>query len=589
MKKIISLLIVLAVFCSAMAVTAFAEEETTAPLTVAGALGNDMVLQRDAEIRIWGTCTTKGATVTVKFKDAEATATVDEKNNWLAKLPAQSADANENTLTVTQGSNTVTLTGILVGDVYFVGGQSNAEKTLTACGTKYYTNAMKKEMIASANDKIRFFQQSRSDVMATTKTKELMNSPQANPLAKKAWKRETLNTANSFSAIGFFFAHKMYAETNVPIGMVMVASSGSPLSQLMSTEAAVKSNYLKYENNIPVSGMYNTLMNPFINMAIKGMIFYQGESEMGLAVSDYGKYNEYLKIYVEDLRAKMGQNFPFYYVQMSSHGLDGITSWPNQAPQRAVQAESYKTIDNSGFVVSMDMGYCKGQGDWAHPDRKQPVGERLAALALCRLYGIGDEEYVTSPIPEYAYKTTEGFVIHFTHVAGGLKKGGSYEKLTGFKLVSIDGKLTDVEAEIINENEVLLKADTSALLKGVGYGMEVCAFTDPTDAAEEKYIANLSNGADLPAPTFQIFDILSEKPSEKKEEATAEQTTEPTATSDNGAVTSTVEPTATAEATAKASKSDTGIIIGVVAAGVVVLGGIAAFTVVTLKKKKKDE
>ena len=566
-RKIVSILLAAAMLLSALTVTAFADGEE---LAFAGALGNDMVLQRDAEINIWGTGR-KGATVTVKFKDASVSTTVGDDGKWLVKLPGQEKDKNENTLTATSGSETVTLTGILVGDVYLLGGQSNAEKTLLACGKEYSTE-MKKAMIEKNDGMIRYFTQGRDSALSK---KESMLTPQENPLKGKKWKKETLSTAGTFSAMGFFFAHKIATEADVPVGVIMVASSGSPVSQLMSAEAVKKSGYTRYENDIPVSGMYNALMNPFINMTIKGMLYYQGESEQGLAKSDYGKYNEYVNIYVEDLREKMHQNFPFYYVQLSSHAGDGLKSWSGIGLQRAVQFDGLKVIKNSGMVVSMDMGYLPGQTDWAHPDRKQPVGERLAALTLARDYNIGTEENNTSPMPEYAYKSDGGVVIHFTHIAGGLKKLGSQSEILGFKLIFANNLTRDAKAKILNENEVFLETDLLSQLKGVGYGLEELAFTDYN--GETKYIANLGNGSDLPAPTFMLREILDAKP---------EPTNAGTGTPAADGTTETAAPNQT-PAGAEGKKSNLPVILGCIGGAVVIAGVVVTLTV--LKKKQKSE
>lgn len=574
-RKIVSILLAAAMLLSALTVTAFADGEE---LAFAGALGNDMVLQRDAEINIWGTGR-KGATVTVKFKDASVSTTVGDDGKWLVKLPKQEKDKNENTLTAASGSETVTLTGVLVGDVYLLGGQSNAEKTLSACGKEYSTE-MKKAMIEKNDGMIRYFTQGRDAAKAK---KAYMETPQENPIKGKKWKKETVATAASFSAMGFFFAHKIATEADVPVGVIMVASSGSPVSQLMSAEAVKKSGYTRYENDIPVSGMYNALMHPFINMTIKGMLYYQGESEQGLAKSNYGKYNEYVNIYVEDLREKMNQNFPFYYVQLSSHAGDGLKSWSGIGLQRAVQFDGLKVIKNSGMVVSMDMGYLPGQTDWAHPDRKQPVGERLAALTLARDYNIGTEENNTSPMPEYAYKSDGGVVIHFTHVAGGLKKLGSQSEILGFKLIFANNLTRDAKAEILNENEVFLETDLLSQLKGVGYGLEELAFTDYN--GETKYIANLGNGSDLPAPTFMLREILDAKP-EPTNAGTGTPAADGTVTPAADGTTETAAPNQT-PAGAESKKSNLPIILGCIGGAVVIAGVVVTLTV--LKKKKKSE
>lgn len=485
----------------------------TEAFKICGALGDNMVLQRDTEICVWGTSCKTGETVKVYFKGTEASCTVSEDGTWEVYLPPQKADCNESELTAVCGDESVTLKGILVGDVFLIGGQSNAEKTLGTCSNRFYRNSEKKAMIASANECIRFFKQGYYDAVTNS---EKMNTPQTEPLPGKMWQKETITTANEFSAMGFFFAHEIYDKTGIPTGLVMVASGGSPVCQLMSPDAVKASGYNLYQNGIPVSGMYNALMSPFIKMKIKGMLYYQGENEQYLAHTDYGKYNEYVNYYVEDLRSKMNQDFPFYYVQLSSHGGEGLNSWMYIGEQRAVQFDGLNVIRKSGMVVSMDMGYYKDgiQNDWAHPDRKKPVGQRLAWLMLARDYGIGDEEYVSSPFPEYAYRTEDGIVIHFKNVAEGLVKSGDYGILTGFKAIDRSGNYTDISSSIISRSDVFLEVSGLPDVSGIGYGIEELAFPE---FDEVKYIANLGNSSGLPAPSFKLMNILDQKPAEPEE------------------------------------------------------------------------
>ena len=461
-----------------------------------------MVLQRDTAINVWGNSEFIGETVTVTFKGTSASAAVGTDGKWSVILPQQSADIKENELTVTCKDVSKTLTGILVGDVFLIGGQSNAEKSLSACG-KEYSKEYIESLISRDNGMIRLFAQGCADGKANP---DRMATPQDEPIPGKKWKKEHYSTALSFSAMGIFFAHKIVNETNVPVGLVMVCSAGSPVSQLMSKEASQAVNYTRYENGIPVSGMFNALMNPFINMKVKGMLYYQGESEASLAISDYGKYNVYLNAYVEDLRTKMNQNFPFYYVQLSSHDGQGLTSWPGVAEQRAVQFDGTKVIQNSAMIVCMDYGFRVTDQDYAHPNYKEPVGNRLADLVLAKQYGIGDENYVTSPYPEYAYKTADGIVVRYHNVGDGLKTVGTYSDVKGFKAITGTRKYVSVEAEIINEKEILLKTNGISGVIGVGYGLELLAFN--TYDGDVKYIANVANSNDLPAPTFKFTTLL---------------------------------------------------------------------------------
>ncbi len=565
MKKILSIVLCLVLLISSVSITVFADEE--APFKVSGAIGDNMVFQREAKVNVWGWSDKKGEKITVTFKGNTVEGTVDENGEWLVTLPEMEKDKNENDLTVTMGDYTKTFTGILVGDVYLVAGQSNAEKELGQCGNEYSTKDIN-GWIEEVPNMIRYFDQGKAD---GTKVPDNMLTPQKDVIKGKKWVKETRSTAKSFSAIGFFFAHKIAKEADVPVGMISVASAGSPVSQIMSKEASEKAQYFRYENKIPVSGMYNTLMHPFINTSIKGMIYYQGESEMGLAKSDYGKYNEYVNVYVEDLREKMNQDFPFYYVQLSSHVTD---QWDGINIQRAVQFDGLQVIKNSGMVVSMDQGFrpANGDTDFAHPNYKKPVGDRLADLALCRLYGIGDENYVTSPMPIYAYKTEEGVVVKFKNVGDGLKKIGQHEKLTGFK-ISAGSVERAFDAEIVNKDEVLVKTGqiTSQVSK-ISYGIEHLAFVDyPEGNGDLKYVANLGNSSDLPAPTFRM-DVF-----ESLEEATETPVPETTPTPENNN-----------QGGGEGDGGGTGIWIGVGIVFVAVVVAVGGVFIALKGKKKKD-
>ncbi len=472
---------------------------------VSGAFGDHMVLQRDRLVPVWGVSTDIGKEVTVTFAGQTKKTTVASDGKWTVTLDKMSANKTGQEMVITCNGKTQTLKDILIGDVFMVGGQSNAEKTLGSCGT-VYSDDFKTALVESGEGNIRFFRQSKSD---TTVDKTVWDAPQYEPVNGNYWTTESVFRINQFSAIGVFFAHKLYDSIDVPVGMVMVASGGSPLSQLMSAEASAEANYTRYENGIPVSAMYNALMAPFINMSFKGMLFYQGESEMGLAISDYGKYNEYLKIYVEDLREKNGYDFSFYNVQLSSHVTN---QWTGICEQRAVQFDGIKMIDKAGLVVSMDQGFRSTDSDFAHPNYKKPVGDRLGALALYMDYGIGDPNYVLSPEPVSAVKTDKGIVVNFKNVGDGLKRIGQHETLSGFRAMTGARTYVSVEAEIISKNAVLVKTNGVNGVIGVAYGIEELAFADyPEGNGDLKYVANLGNSSDLPCFTFKMTDIDEEE------------------------------------------------------------------------------
>lgn len=501
MKKIAKLLCLVQImflFAAVLPLSARAEEEPS--FTLSRAFGDNMILQREASVPVWGWSEKTGSTVTVTFHEASVQAVVDESGCWQAALPAMSASTQGAPLTVSTDADgyTVTLENVLVGDVYVLSGQSNAELSLERILQAYPD--LRQEL--DKNSSVRLFAQSRYYAAAHPDT---MESP-AQDVINPAWKwRGEDSTAMQFPAIGYFFAKEVSAAAGIPVGVIQATSSGSPLAHFVPADTAAENN-ISSSNDIPTGGMYNALLAPFQKMRIKGFLFYQGENDQGNAA----RYADMLSVYVSELRKRFGWDFPFYNVQLSSHGGDGLTSWPKINQMRLAQYTAYKNIENSFLIVSMDEGYRDGDPDFAHPFYKKPVGHRLALAALTHDYGIGTLESSLSPDPVYAYLDDRGVIIKFRNVGDGLQTMGSHDKLLGFRVL-LDGGivLRNLQATILSKDTVLLENVKEAI--GIGYGLELVAMPEGDD---EQYIANLCNSAGLPAPAFQLTEVLKGEPTE---------------------------------------------------------------------------
>lgn len=214
-------------------------------------INNNMVLQRDVTVPIWGWAA-PGEKVSVTFAGEIKTATTDQEGNWSVKLSAQKVSANPQELKV-KGKNEITLTNILVGDVWICSGQSNMEWPI-----KYCTKKPEKIYEShKANKQLRLFRIS----------KHLRSK-----VPEKDTQGKWTNCSNEadvmvFSACGFFFGSKLQKDLNIPIGLIDASWGGTPVDQWISNKA-----YKKYLNKTRWNSIYNAMVVPLAPYAIKGVI-----------------------------------------------------------------------------------------------------------------------------------------------------------------------------------------------------------------------------------------------------------------------------------------------------------------------------
>ena len=455
------------------------------------ALGDHMVLQREEPVRLWGKGKQPGDIVYAILGAYEGWGAVDDDLNWDLTLPAMPACTVPQTLRVSDGETALTFTDILVGDVWIVNGQSNADLTMEGAnnnGKGVYDEVMADISLA---DNIRAIKQTRGCATAHPETMEKPQFDLADP-ATSTWRPIACKEdVKDMSAMGYFFARYLSRTLNagVPIGMVMVASGGSPIMELIMPELVAPMGYTKPEKKeIPLAGIYNSLMAPVQKMTIKGMLFYQGESEQWR----YKAYPYQLKWYVEELRRRFEKDFPFYFVQISSHIKDAIAGWPKIEEVRYAQTKMLEILDNSYMVVSMDVGGREENADWAHPPYKQPVGERLARYALANEYGVGDVWENASPVPCCWHFDENAVTVTFDFVGEGLKLATG-DKLVGFEAAAEDGKYKKVRGRIDGDTVTFRGVKNAVTLR----------YAYMHDAKPEN--ANLVSSSDLPCAAFEIY------------------------------------------------------------------------------------
>ncbi len=462
-----------------------------AEFRLANALSDHMVLQRDSDVRIWGKGKKEGDVIYAVIGPYESYGIVDNKGEFEVYLPPMPANTKPQTLVVTDGEDRIVLEDVLVGDIWLINGQSNAETTLEYCnknGAGVYDDELD---TLKPEDNIRVVLQRRDHARNNY---EKMLTPQFDMICPEisSWRDASLPEVKSdISCMAFFFARYISRTLNgsVPIGIVQVASGGSPLAELIMPELKLPLGYNDTkERAIPFAGIYNGLMAPVQKMTIKGMLYYQGESEQWGNV----RYPYQLKWYVEELRRRFENDFPFYFVQISSHVGPAIEQWKRVCEVRYSQTNILDILDNAYMIVSLDVGGKEQNSDWAHPPYKKPVGERLAMAALANEYGIGDPAYNLSPIPCCWRFDEDSVTVHFDNVGDGLKLLTG-DKLVGFEIKAEGGKFKKARAKIIGDDTIVFKGVKEPVTLRYAYTHE---------AIIEK--ANLGSSTNLPCAAFEI-------------------------------------------------------------------------------------
>jgi sialate O-acetylesterase len=446
MKRIINAVIAIAVCVLIFAAPGRAD------VTVPTIFGDNMVLQRDVVLPVWGWAEA-GEKVTVSIGAANVSATADNDGAWSVKLPAMKCKPKQTGLTMTiKGKNEISLKNILVGEVWVGSGQSNMEWQL-----KRSTGG--KEAIAKADlPNIRLYHVPK--VQAKTPAKNINAS----------WKVCSPETSPGFSGVLFFFGKRLHDELKVPIGLINSSWGGSPIEPWTVTDASKKQG----------GGMYNAMIAPLQPFPIRGATWYQGETNVfrknGL------KYYDKTKALIEGWRKTWNNDkLSFYFVQIAPwHGYGN-----GELPKLwEGQVKSLK-IPGTGMAVTTDL--VDNIKD-IHPRMKEPVGNRLALWALVRDYGKKNLPYSG---PLYKSMKIEGAKIRvsFAHVCGALASRDGKD-LTEFQIAGADGKFVPAKA-VIDGQTVVVSADGVSAPKNVRFGWH--KLTNP----------NLMNKAKLPASPFQ--------------------------------------------------------------------------------------
>ena len=465
-SRAVWLLLILLVFSAAPDVRA----EVKLPTII----GDHMVLQREKPLPIWG-WDEPGAEVTVMLGDAKKSAKAGDDGKWMVELPAMKA-GGPHTLSIA-GSSKVELKDILIGEVWLCSGQSNMEWPVAA------SNDAQEEIAAADHPRIRHI--------------KINHVPAAEPQADAKggpWQVCSKDTVANFTAAGYFFGRELEKELDVPIGLIGSNWGGTriepwvPPVGFKETPALkdIADNLDKFPqqdangnvNHQTPLALYNGMIAPLVPYAIRGAIWYQGESNNGEGM----KYHEKMKALIGGWRSIWkNSEMPFYFVQLAPYNYGGDGT--RLAEIWAAQAATLK-LPHTGMAATVDIGDVKD----IHPKNKQDVGKRLALCALHDAYGKKDIVY-SGPMFKGMQVEEDKVRVTFDHVGGGLVSRDD-KPLTWFQVAGEDGKFVDAKAEIVDD-AVIVSADSVPKPVSVRFAWD--------HAAEP----NLSNKAGLPASPFK--------------------------------------------------------------------------------------
>lgn len=329
---------------------------------------NGMVLQQKSEVPVWGTSDVKNARVRIttswNLRTYTGKAGVDGKFNIKVKTPAYGGPY---TLTITDGKGSVTVSDVMIGEVWLCSGQSNMDMRVSGRYGDGVYGALDAVM-TSGNYNVRMF---NAAVIFSGK-------PLDNVVG--SWQQASTETTGEFSATAFFFARKLNEVLHVPVGIVHASCGGSKVEAWMSEESVAPYKGLKDVQN--PSCLFNGMMNAIVGYGIRGCLWYQGEAN----VDSPELYTRLFPTMVSDWRQRWGEGkFPFYYAQIAPYNYrrkEGVGR--NTAYMREAQGKCLGLIPRSGMICLSDIG----QSQTIHPMEKETVGNRFACLALHDTYGM---------------------------------------------------------------------------------------------------------------------------------------------------------------------------------------------------------
>ncbi|WP_177190087.1 sialate O-acetylesterase [Flagellimonas taeanensis] len=408
-----------------------------------------MVLQRNAQVAVWGWASANAnIIINTSWMESPIEVKADNNGHWSIKLTTTNTKEPQS-IEIKESGSSIILDNVLFGEVWLCSGQSNMEQSFKGY-TGQPTFGALTALSNASNPNLRVFSVEHHG----------SKTPLDHLNGYRPWQEASPETIRDFSAIAYFFGQQLQEILDVPVGLVLTSWGGTEIQSWMAKDALEGYQPVDLEEvdinqntkHIPTV-LFNAMVNPLVPYTVKGMLWYQGESNR----LEPQRYRQLLPAMIKDWRARWGQgDFPFYYVQVAPYLYDKRNDYfqevENSAFIREAQLQSLADIPNSGMAVTMDIG----ESHTIHPPRKKEVADRLLYIALNQTYGQTAIDHLG---PTYGSLTVkdEGIVLNFNNIDDtGLF---AYGKLEGFEIAGEDRKFYPAEAKIVgNHKQVFVKS-----------------------------------------------------------------------------------------------------------------------------------
>ena len=475
MRTITKWMFLLCIFAG-MAFTAFAQPQLPAILS------SDMVLQQGQPVPVWGTAAANER-IEVTLGDQKVATRADREGNWSVTLNPLTASKTPRTLTVKGRRESVVLNNILVGEVWLCSGQSNMQYAMRR-GSGLFPPAKGEDLAAlelekPANNLIRVFTMGRGRN------------------AVSAWQVADGESLANVSAAGYYFGKKVQEELDVPVGIITSAVGGTriePWTPVWGYEQSALFAPQLVAGGGQIDGaapaqLYESLIAPLAPFAVKGFLWYQGESNCSQRDRQYAEKYETM---VDSWRqAFQNPDAPFYSVLLGPHIYSdrlhrGTAVTAEELPVFWMQQIEALSIPNTEMIVISDL--IDDLKD-IHPSYKWTVGERLAETALANTYAKNAGLWSGPRLAETRI-VVDSIQLRFDYAGDGLKTNDE-KRLNWFEIAGADGVFHPAIAEFREKDKVIVYHPEIARPVQVRFGWH------------ETAIPNLVNSDNLPAMPFR--------------------------------------------------------------------------------------